>query len=146
VCERIGDARGRPIQVVPLDLPIANVDGLWVSTSDVDYIAVERRLAPVHRDQVILHELGHLICDHDSTPLVTLDALGTLFGSLDPKWVARVLAREHTRSEAELEAELVGSLIARRIGAWTASRGFVVPPEARDLARRLSDLLEPGER
>lgn len=143
VCAHISSLHGRPIHLIPLELPLGSPDGLWVSAEAQDYVVFEQRLAPVHQHQVILHEIGHVVCDHDAAPVMTTDSSRLLLPSLDPEMVRRVLGREHEHTEVELEAELVGSLIGRQIGTWTAQRTWTVPPEARELAARLAALESP---
>ncbi|MGW8889499.1 ImmA/IrrE family metallo-endopeptidase [Streptomyces sp. NPDC055749] len=143
LCEHVGRLRGRPVQLISLTLPLGSPHGLWVSTESREYVVFERRLAPVHQRQVILHEIGHIVCDHSASPALAAEDAGLLLPSLSPELVRRVLGREHGQSEAEIEAELVGSLIGHRIGDWTASPVWPVAPEARRLAARLAELEPP---
>ncbi|MGR4879952.1 ImmA/IrrE family metallo-endopeptidase [Streptomyces sp. LARHCF249] len=146
LCDYVGTLRGRQVHIVTLALPSTGPHGLWVSTATRDYIFAEERLVPVHQQQVILHELGHVVCDHDASPVMTRDASRLLMPSLDPALVRRVMGREHGDSEAELEAELVGSLIGGLISTWNVHPTWTVPPEARDIAERLSSLESPMAR
>lgn len=143
LCEHVERLHGRPIQLVPLELPLGSPDGLWVSAEGQDFVFFEQRLAPVHQQQVILHELGHVICDHDAAPVMTAESSTLLLPSLNPDMVRRVLGREHSQAEAEIEAELVGSLIGRQISNWTVERTRETPLEARELVARLSALEAP---
>lgn len=146
LCAHIGACLGRTVHLVPLPLPAGSPDGMWISAEGSDFIAFEARLAPVHQRQVILHELGHLVCDHEAAPVMSPEATRLLMPSLDPGLVQRVLGREHAHSPAEREAEFVGSLLGRRIGTWTPQRTWEVPPEAAELAARLSALESPAHR
>lgn len=71
LCDHLSQLSGRPIQLIPFPLPLGSPDGLWVSAAGAEYVIYEQRLAPVHQQQVILHELGHLICDHEASPVLT---------------------------------------------------------------------------
>ncbi|WP_185300308.1 ImmA/IrrE family metallo-endopeptidase [Streptomyces finlayi] len=144
LCRHVGRLRGRPVQLLSLTLPLGSPHGLWVSTESREYVVFEKRLAPVHQRQVILHEIGHIVCDHAASPSLTAQDAGMLLPSLSPDLVRRVLGREHGQSEVEIEAELVGSLIGGRIGAWTADPEWPVAPEARRLAARLAELEPPA--
>ncbi len=144
VCEHVGARRGRPLLVLPTALPTGSPHGLWVATDRNDYVFLEERLAPIHQHQVVLHEIGHLVCDHDTSPVLAAEVSRLLLPSLDPGLVRRVLGRGHTDSEAEIEAELVGSLIGRRLSSWTVCRDRPVPPEAHELVARLAVLGPPG--
>lgn len=131
------------MRVASLTLPPASPHGLWVSTEANDYIFVEERLVPVHQQQVILHEIGHVLCDHEASPVMSAEASQLLLPSLDPSLVRRVMGREHAQSEAEIEAEMVGSLIGQRISTWGVQRTWAVPPEAREIVERLTALESP---
>ncbi|MGW7821833.1 ImmA/IrrE family metallo-endopeptidase [Streptomyces puniciscabiei] len=131
---------------MPTDLPLGSPDGLWISTEDDDYIFVERRLVPVHQQQVICHEFGHVICDHEASPVITAESSKLLLPSLNPDMVRRVLGREHSHTDAEIEAELVGSVLGRQISTWDVQHIRTVPPEAQALALRLAALENPASR
>ncbi|MEU9236308.1 hypothetical protein [Streptomyces subrutilus] len=146
LCAHVGALRGREVHIVTLPLPSAGPHGLWVATGTRDYVFAEERLVPVHRQQVILHEIGHVVCDHDTSPVLGADASRLLMPSLDPALVRRVMGREHGDSEAEREAELVGSLIGGLIGTWNVHPTWSVPPAAREIADRLSSLESPPPR
>ncbi|MFE1776020.1 hypothetical protein [Streptomyces sp. NPDC059008] len=118
-----------------------------MSAEGNDYVFFEQRLAPVHQQQVILHEFGHVICDHEAAaPVISPESSKILLPSLDPNMVRRALGREHSHAEAEIEAELVGSLIGRQISTWDVEHIRPVPPEAQELALRLSALENPASR
>ncbi len=146
LCDHISRLQGRPIHLMAMELPLGSPDGLWVSADGRDYVMFERRLAPVHQHQVILHELGHVICDHEAAPVMTPESSRLVLPSLDPDMVRRMLGREHEQTEVEVEAELVGSLIGRQISTWTERRAWPVPPEAREIAARLAALESPSLR
>lgn len=143
LCQYLGRHLGKNIRLLPLPLPQGSPDGLWVHTPDEDIILFESRQAPIHQRHVIMHELGHLICDHDTAPVMTPEASRLLLPSLNPALVQRVLGRDHTHSEAELEAEQVGDLLSAHVNSWTSQQEWHVPPELVDLANRLSALENP---
>lgn len=146
LCAALGERRGRQIRLVPLRLPLGSPDGLWVSTKAEDFIIFEERLSPIHGRQVILHELGHGVCEHNATLVMSPDASRLLLPSLDPEMVRRALGREHSQTEAEIEAEYVGSLLSRHVNSWNPRREREVPPELQELARRLTALEHPSSR
>ncbi|WP_431770913.1 ImmA/IrrE family metallo-endopeptidase [Streptomyces cucumeris] len=141
--QRLSELYDRPIHIISLPLPDGSPDGLLISAQDMDFIVYEQHLAPVHQRQVALHEIGHFICGHEATPVMSPETATLLLPSLDPDFVRRVLGRDHSQSESEAEAEYVGSLIGRQIGAWSTPRTLTVPPEAQELADRLSTLERP---
>lgn len=145
LCQHIGDLRQRSVRIILLALPSAGPHGLWVATEAHDYIFVEKLLVPVHQQQVILHEIGHVVCDHHASPILTEEASQLLLPSLNVNVVRQVMGREHSNSEAEIEAEYVGSLIGQRISTWTVQRTWPVPPEALEVAERLTALETPKQ-
>jgi hypothetical protein len=142
LCDTIGNDRGRTILVIPTRIPISNLDGIWLSTRDgVDCIAIESRLSPVHQHGVVLHELAHLLCDHEETQVIDVDAIKVLWPSLRPEWVHRVLGRDHSDSDAERDAEDVASRLSLHT-TWSPDLTTHLPPAERAVAHRLTTLLE----
>ena len=64
--ERVEELRGRPLVLreLPEQAAVAGACGLWLGTDDADYVFYEARTAPLHREHIILHEIGHVLCDH----------------------------------------------------------------------------------
>lgn len=142
LCEAISKDRGRTIVVIPMNLPTPNWDGIWLSTrTGVDCIAVESRLSPVHQHGVVLHELAHVLCDHEETQILDLDAIKMMWPSLRPEWVQRVLGRDHSDSAAERDAEDVASRLYPHT-TWSPDLTAHLPPAERAVAHRLTSLLE----
>ncbi|MFF4601724.1 hypothetical protein ACFY12_03050 [Streptomyces sp. NPDC001339] len=104
--------RGRPIRVHTVSIGSAiNACGLWIATEAGDIIYVEEKTTKFHQEHIILHEIGHILCDHGITDQETQSALNTLLPSISPDMISRFLARANYTSEQEQEAELVASLI-----------------------------------
>jgi hypothetical protein len=83
--------------------------GAWVPLARGDVIVFEERTSTLHQQHIILHELSHLLCGHHA------DARPTdLLPDLRPEVVEAVLHRHRYSTEAELEAELMASLIRER--------------------------------
>lgn len=125
LCRQVASRRGRPIQLVPMDAG-PGLSGLWLATPTTDYIAYEASTSPLHRDHIILHELGHLLCNHAAAELVAGD-YGHLLPSVDAGVVRSVLGRATHADDQEREAELIAALIHQRArrGAQTAGRDAV---------------------
>jgi hypothetical protein len=64
LCDRLAEQRNRPLLLRPVDLP-AFPFGLWYDDGQRDHVLYRARLAGFHRDHVILHELCHVIADHN---------------------------------------------------------------------------------
>jgi hypothetical protein len=57
--------RGRPIELVPFSATAPGEPcGIWVGTDRLDLIYYEEATSPLHQDHIILHEVGHMVCDH----------------------------------------------------------------------------------
>lgn len=61
--KRLAVQRGRPLHVRPLpgDPIPGGPYGLWLVTADADCIFYERRTSPLHREHIVLHEIGHML-------------------------------------------------------------------------------------
>lgn len=66
LCERIAAQRGRPLRLVPLEgKPDASLPcGVWVATRTSDLIFYEPATSALHKLQIVLHELAHLLLGH----------------------------------------------------------------------------------
>ncbi|MFJ6792913.1 hypothetical protein [Streptomyces sp. NPDC091268] len=117
LCERIAEQRGRPIRLHPLPKEAAEsgVCGLWVGTASVDYVFYEAQTTPLHREHIVLHEIGHILFGHHS-----------LDGEESGGGVPTVLGRTNYTTRQEQEAEMLASMIRIR----TASAGRAPSPDA----------------
>ncbi|MEU7673533.1 hypothetical protein AB0C42_01795 [Micromonospora taraxaci] len=143
LCDALGERRGRPIHLVPIKLPAHTVCGMCVPTGDFDAIFFEQDTSPLHQQLIIGHELGHLLAGHQATEVLDDDASRLLLPDLDPQLVQRSLGRSNYAAAEEREAELIGSLLLRRL---RGGRGDVAdePLNVQDaeLYRRLRHSLE----
>ncbi|MGW6929425.1 hypothetical protein ACWGE0_05110 [Lentzea sp. NPDC054927] len=119
LCTQVSASRGRDLHLHPLahtgaaDLPC----GMWVSTAKADHIFHARGASALHQQNIILHEIGHMLCDH--TLANDDNGLTALLGDLDPAMVRRVLMRTRYSTPEEQEAEMVAALIREQAG-WDA--------------------------
>jgi hypothetical protein len=141
LCRRLACGSGRAIRLVPLDLPPDGPCGVWVSTAATEYIVYERRTSPLHQEHIILHEVGHLLCRHEATPLVGDSAARLLFPHLDPGIVRRVLGRTHYTAVEEQEAELIASMILERTHRQPPEPSWSVAPETAGIVSRIEHSL-----
>ncbi|MGW7528823.1 hypothetical protein [Streptomyces sp. NPDC054783] len=113
----LSQRRGRPIriQAVPIGSAI-NACGLWIATDAGDTIYVEEKATKFHQEHIVLHEVGHILCDHRISDQETYGALTTLLPSISPDMISRLLGRTNYTTEQEQEAELVASLIRSTTG------------------------------
>ncbi|MFF5531862.1 regulator component [Streptomyces cinerochromogenes] len=114
VCARVEELRGRPLVLreLPEEAAATGACGLWLGTNNADYVFYEARTAPLHREHIILHEIGHVLCDHHRS--ITDDGddvTDRLLEGLQPHLVRRVMARTSYTTTEEQEAEMIASLI-----------------------------------
>lgn len=145
-CRRFGAARGRPVRLLPATLPPGSPCGLWVSTAHADYVFYEQHTSRLHREHIVLHEIGHLLCEHQAAPVLGQEEMRLVLPSLDPAMVQRFMARTHYSAVEERQAELIASLILEQVSTWTAEDTAPVPPAAAGLVSRLQDSLQPRTR
>lgn len=131
-CDVISRRRGRPLELVPKQSRLGPC-GVWLALPDRDFVFYEPETTSIHRDHIILHELAHLLCEHQPCEAIDDDVLGQLFPSLDAAVVRRVLGRTSYSAVEEQEAEMTASLVRARIdraGAvsapWTGNDGDVL--------------------
>lgn len=107
--------RGRTIDI--RSVPSLNNDqltGLWLSLPQKELILHAETRSPLHREQIVLHELAHMILGHD---LVTDDHTGPdlLFPDLSPDLVRKALTRCDKRDRIESDAEALADRLAATI-------------------------------
>lgn len=79
LCERLGRHRGRPIVLVPRDLPDGGAFGALVPMPTRDLVVYQRHATARHQESIIFHEVVHLVRGH-----VTGAGGGLLCGGLLP--------------------------------------------------------------
>lgn len=114
LCARLDRDRNRRIQLLPVALPPGSLSGLWVSTNNADYIIYQKATSLLHQEHIILHEIGHLLCEHGATSVLGDEYSPQLFPDLDPRMIREVLGRSHYSSQEEQEAEMVASIILQQ--------------------------------
>ncbi|MEU5102390.1 MULTISPECIES: ParH-like protein [unclassified Streptomyces] len=110
----LAQARGRPIELVPVAARPHLPCGLLVTTDRADRILFPADTTPLHQQHIQLHEVAHLLCGHHETSPAVSSAVEVLLPHLPPSLVQRVLGRTVYSEPQEEEAELVASLILSR--------------------------------
>ncbi|MBB2943726.1 hypothetical protein FB565_003455 [Actinoplanes lutulentus] len=107
-CAEVSASRGKPLQRRPLSgLGPGAPCGLWLGLPSADYVFYDPETSPLHAEHIVLHEIAHMLCDHQ--PKGDLSAL--LFPDLDPALIGHVLGRAGYTTDQEREAELLASMI-----------------------------------
>ena len=107
LCDRYGAQRGRPIRLVAHPLPVGAPNGILLAASDADYFFHQANTSRLHRDQIVIHEFGHLIAGHQV--LGELSALTAGGPTRDESEAA--LRRTCYSDDREWEAEMLASMI-----------------------------------
>lgn len=105
--------RSTKIQIVefPGIAPEDGLFGLWLSTEEMgDFILHVPIASELHRLQVVLHELAHMILRHDLS--AGQSSAAQMFPDIPEGAVKKVLARGHRDDTLEHEAETLADLIA----------------------------------
>jgi hypothetical protein len=108
--ERLATVRGRPIELVADTRP--GQVGLWVEQADRDLIFFPQETSQFHKLLISLHELAHMILDHQAC-----DAVDELLPHLSTDTIRRVLCRNRRSTEEEREAELFASVLLEHTAA-----------------------------
>ncbi|MEG3630103.1 toxin [Streptomyces poriticola] len=124
LCRHLGESRGRPITLVPMQMPASHPCGMWVAARDEDLIFYDANTTSAHQEHIILHELGHIICCHRGAGWLDEDTARLLFPNLDPDLVRDMLLRATYDDVQEQEAEIIAYLLSQRL------RGTEQPTEA----------------
>ncbi|WAP52446.1 hypothetical protein OL239_04060 [Arthrobacter sp. ATA002] len=87
------DLRGRRIVIVETEkLTGKKICGLWIPREHVDVVYHSATKGTLHRQQLILHELSHMILRHDEAEGATWQGIA-IFGELSGETVTKALAR-----------------------------------------------------
>lgn len=107
--------RNREIVIDELDdLPGTDVCGMWIELQDRDLILHAPARAPLHRQQIVLHEFSHMILKHN-VDAIPIAPNATFMPSIDRTMISHVLLRSSFTLEAELAAELLADRLSARI-------------------------------
>jgi hypothetical protein len=112
--DRLERWRGREIDLVGVPWTAGLSTGAWQPRSDHDLIAYAENTTSLHQDHIILHEIGHMICDHRGTCVLSLSTARHIAPHLTPTAFAHLLGRT-TVANDEAEAETIATLILAQI-------------------------------
>jgi hypothetical protein len=157
---RLGDQRGRRIRLFAAELDPSAPCGVLLSTNTVDYVCYAVHTSPLHRQHIILHEIGHLLFDHEGHRIsLTGDesppshshsqrrvskAIEQLLPHLDPSGIRRLLHRSVYHAPDEREAELFATLAGDRISCLLEAPRSAAPRDLTQVRlRALFDIPAP---
>lgn len=131
----LGEQRHRRIELLPVVTEPGTPCGLLVSTDRADYIFYAANTTTLHQLHIQCHEVAHLLRGHAGTTALDTDVAALLMPSLPASVVERVLGRTVYSAEEEYDAELLASLIMRRIGRAPTRRRDIHGSGADNLGR-----------
>lgn len=131
----LAGSRGRPIHLHPHHSPPGPC-GLWIALDDADHVYYDATTTPLHRQHIVLHELGHVVCDHRGSGPGG-EWVRRLMPGLNPAMVARVLGRSVYGDEEEVEAEMFASVVVERATRLERSHRVAWREEEDEIVGRL---------
>ncbi|MEU9438248.1 hypothetical protein [Streptomyces sp. NPDC048252] len=127
LCLKLGQHLEKSIRLIPWALPVPGPFGLWMSRPNEEVIFYQKETTRVHQDHIILHEVGHILADHQDEGDEALPDLGPEFPY---GLTARVFRRTCYTEDYEREAELVATIIQE----WAVVIDYVTPRTSEDPA------------
>jgi hypothetical protein len=107
--------RGRQIKIVETSqLSGKKICGLWIPREKVDVVYHSVTRGRLHRQQMILHEISHMILRHDEDREAAWQGVSA-FHEISGEVVKKALARGDFRSDLEATAEYLADLLAAAI-------------------------------
>lgn len=121
--EHLSRRRDRLIHLVPMAMGGDRPSGIWLALAAMDVVVYEADTSRTHQEHIIAHELAHIVFGYASSSPVDDSALSLLFPDLDPGLVRDMLNRAEYCDAHELEAEVMASVILRRMNPRQAETG-----------------------
>jgi hypothetical protein len=143
LADRVAAERVRPIDLIALAMPNNALCGIWLATPDRDIIVYEQNTSRLHQEHIQLHEICHILCQHDPVGTTNPQISRLLFPDLDPHVVHRSLHRSHYSLRQEQEVETLASMILARARRLRPVPEWQAPPDAAQLRQRIASSLEP---
>ncbi|MGW7367116.1 hypothetical protein ACWGI8_27700 [Streptomyces sp. NPDC054841] len=88
--------------------------GIWLATDSGDYVLYDAQTSPLHQEHIILHEIGHLVCDHRSGGRD--QQLYRRIDLADSESIRQALPRSRYSDLQEQEAEMIATLVLESVG------------------------------
>jgi hypothetical protein len=146
LCRQLGEQRSRPIALMPTAMAFGNLCGLWLATARSDYVFYEDDTSRLHQKHIVFHELGHLLRGHSASRTLDSDIARALTAAVEPTDVQRVLGRDTYSDDQEYEAELIATLMLRRISRQhIVDTPMAVNPSADSAITRIARSLSRGD-
>ncbi|ORB82713.1 hypothetical protein B1987_01325 [Mycobacterium kansasii] len=117
--ENLASQRGRPIRLLPTDTSAFTEGpcGVWLIRDDDDVILYDAETSDYHIDQIVCHEIGHMMLGHGlaqetgTDRTLNSDAWLKVLPDIDLATVNAVLRRTAYASDQERDAEIFASVL-----------------------------------
>lgn len=127
--------RGRPIILIPTDTAAlaGSPCGLWLIREHDDLIFHDIGTSEYHVDQIVCHEIGHMILGHGRSRATAADLDGRhgkdltarILPAIDPETVLAVLGRTDYVSDQERDAETFAHILMIAAAEASARRSVM---------------------
>lgn len=142
MCAGLGAQRGRPIILMSHDMVVGGLCGTWMGTATADYVFFEQNTSRLHQQHIVCHEIGHILRRHEPGKVLSSDLARVIAPGIEQGDVRRVLGRDCYDDDEEFEAELIATLILRRIARLPLRETpTATDPAASDVIARISHSL-----
>jgi hypothetical protein len=118
--DTVASVRERPIRLIPVTSELlggvtcaGTTCGLWLARDTDDLLVYGSDTSAYNTDQVICHEIGHMMLAHETSPHADfhIEQLASLTPSLANSTILRVLGRSDYDEQAERDAEAFADLV-----------------------------------
>ncbi|OBJ90553.1 hypothetical protein [Mycobacterium sp. 1245852.3] len=117
--KNVAELRGRPIRLIAVNTTVLadSPCGLWLTRDDDDLILHEAGSSEYHIDQIVCHEIGHMLLRHTRLRQFGDDnnreseLCRTILPDIDPASVRAVLGRMDYASDQERDAEMFANML-----------------------------------
>lgn len=111
----VEEARGRQIVIVEsAKLSGKKICGLWIPRPEKDVIYHSVTRGPLHKQQMVLHEVSHMVLRHDEAADAAWQGIA-VFREVSGEVVDKALARGDFRCDLEVTAEHLADFFAAAI-------------------------------
>lgn len=111
----VESVRARPMKIIETTkLSGKKICGLWIPRDDVDVVYHSLTRGRLHRQQMILHEISHMLLRHDKVRETAWQGIN-VFREISGQTVEKALARSDFRGDLEIMAEHLADLLASAI-------------------------------
>ncbi len=139
-CRRLGKRRGRPILLHGLDSAATGLpSGWWGDLADADLILYDNTTTPYHQDNIVLHEVGHVVADHYADQRLDEDVAEFMMPTIGRLQAQRQAARHDYSRQEEQEAEFFARFVLGLVRPDTGGGRSQADPQRRALLKRLDD-------